>query len=53
MDLQRVKRELDAEIRKAGFLNVAEDKTDPVQCRGHRQEGRALGSLERELQRMV
>jgi len=29
MDLQRVKRELDAEIHKAGFLNVAEDKTDP------------------------
>jgi TonB family protein len=29
MDLPRVKRELDAEIHKAGFLNVAEDKTDP------------------------
>jgi protein TonB len=28
MDLPRVKRELDAEIHKAGFLNVAEDKTD-------------------------
>jgi periplasmic protein TonB len=30
MDLQRVKRALDAEIRKAGYLNVAEDKTDPA-----------------------
>ncbi len=29
MDLARVKRELDAGIHKAGFLNVAEDKTDP------------------------
>lgn len=29
MDLARLKRELDAEIHKAGFLNVAEDKTDP------------------------
>lgn len=29
MDLQRARRELDAEIHKAGFLNVAEDKTDP------------------------
>jgi TonB family protein len=28
MDLQRVKRELDVEIRKAGFQNVAEDKID-------------------------
>jgi protein TonB len=28
MDPARVKRELDAEIRKAGYQNVAEDKTD-------------------------
>jgi len=28
MDLQRIRQELDAEIHKAGFLNVAEDKTD-------------------------
>lgn len=28
MDLQRVKRELDAELRKAGYLTIAEDKTD-------------------------
>ena len=30
MDLQRVKRALDAEIRKAGYQSVAEDKTDPA-----------------------
>jgi protein TonB len=30
MDPQRVKRELDAQIRKAGYLYVAEDKTDPA-----------------------
>jgi TonB family protein len=30
MDLERVKRELDAEIRKAGYQSVAEDKTDPA-----------------------
>lgn len=28
-ELLRVKRELEAEIRKAGYQNVAEDKTDP------------------------
>lgn len=30
MDLQRVKRELDAELRKAGYQTLAEDKTDPT-----------------------
>jgi hypothetical protein len=30
MNLQRVRQELDAEIHKAGFLNVAEDKADPA-----------------------
>jgi periplasmic protein TonB len=30
MDPQRVKRELDAQLRKAGYLYVAEDKTDPA-----------------------
>jgi TonB family protein len=30
MDLQRVKRELDAEVRKAGYQSTAEDKTDPA-----------------------
>ena len=29
-DLQRVKCELDAELRKAGYLTIAEDKTDPA-----------------------
>jgi protein TonB len=29
MDLQRIKRELDAELRKAGYQTIAEDKTDP------------------------
>jgi hypothetical protein len=28
MDLQRMKRELDAELRKAGYQTIAEDKTD-------------------------
>ena len=28
MDLQRIKRELDAELRKAGYQTIAEDKTD-------------------------
>jgi hypothetical protein len=28
MDLQRIKRELDAELRKAGYQTTAEDKTD-------------------------
>jgi hypothetical protein len=30
MNLQRVKRELDAELRKAGYQTIAEDKTDPA-----------------------
>ncbi len=30
MDVQRIRQELDAEIHKAGFLNVAEDKADPA-----------------------
>ena len=30
MDLERVKRELDAQVRKAGYQNIAEDKTDPA-----------------------
>ena len=30
MDLQRVKTELDAGVHKAGFLNIAEDKSDPA-----------------------
>jgi protein TonB len=30
MDTQRVKRELDAQIHKAGYLYIAEDKTDPA-----------------------
>jgi len=30
MDLERIKRELDAQIRKAGYQNIAEDKTDPA-----------------------
>jgi hypothetical protein len=28
MDMQRVKRELDSELRKAGYQTIAEDKTD-------------------------
>lgn len=30
IDPQRVKRELDAQLRKAGYLNVTENKTDPA-----------------------
>jgi hypothetical protein len=30
LDLDRVKRELDAEIRKAGYQTIAEDKTNPA-----------------------
>ncbi len=30
MDVQRIRQELDAEIHKAGFLNVAEDNADPA-----------------------
>jgi len=30
MDVQRIRQELDAEIHKAGFLNIAEDKADPA-----------------------
>ena len=38
-DLQRVKRELDAEIRKAGYQTIAEDKTDPVNPTGTARKG--------------
>ena len=38
-DLQRVKRELDAEIRKAGYQTITEDKTDPINPTGTARKG--------------
>jgi TonB family protein len=39
LDLERLKRELDAEIRKAGYLIVSEEKSDPATPAGTARKG--------------